>query len=74
MSYERGNVTKVVYRDDHGMDCGFEIGVNNVAEILMYRSQGEGDKGYVTVWFEDESCIELYQFNRVYYDGKKAVK
>ena len=74
MDNKKGNIIEVAYRDDNGIDIEYVVGRNLVKEIFIYRAQGEGDKGYVAVWFEDGRCIELYKFDRVYFDKTKAVK
>ena len=63
-------ITGIVWRDDHGMDSSYSVGYSGVTEIEEHAAQGDGDKWYYLVKFEDGKETMIFRFDQVYKSPK----
>ena len=69
-------ITKIYYNwrpegdnKDYGENYDFEmIGSNNCINIEEHPSQGEGDKWYYDVQFENGNMIRIFNPNQIFYE------
>lgn len=59
---------QITIRDDHGQDNYYTVGKYGVLEIIEHKAQGEGDKWYYDVVFED-STVRLFKFESVKFEN-----
>jgi hypothetical protein len=52
-------------------DLGSEYFGKVVVQIIHHTAQGEGDKHYCEVQFNDGSCEYVYNLNRVIYSNRR---
>lgn len=45
----------------------YEVGKENVKYIVEHPAQGEGDKYFFEVWFEDNTMVAIFNPNQVFY-------
>ena len=65
---EPKRVNKIYFQDEWGNPQEFTVGRNGIVEIKEHKAQGEGDKWFYDVIFEDGKIERLFSFNRVSYE------
>lgn len=71
MSKAQREVTKIThnwfYTEDGESEYTYEVGEKNVKYIVEHPAQGEGDRYFFEVWFEDETMIAIFNPNLVWF-------